>query len=153
VRAALVTGASSGIGLAIARTLGEDRYGVTVCARRMEKLERAAEGLRAAGIDAAPVAASVARAEEVEAVVRAHRERFGTLDVLVNNAGYGGPTGPLERLESRRLDLLLRVNLRAAWIAIRESEQMLRAAGAEHGKALVVNTASVAAPTSSSSSR
>ena len=51
-RAALVTGGSSGIGLAIARALGEDGYGVTVAARRPEKLEAAAEELRSAGIDA-----------------------------------------------------------------------------------------------------
>src|SRR5436305_4440588 len=88
-RAALVTGGSSGIGLAIARALAEDGYGVTVSARRPEKLEAAVEGLRADGLDVQSVAANVANEEEILALIGSHRERFGRLDVLVNNAGVG----------------------------------------------------------------
>ena len=86
-RAALITGGSSGIGLAIARALGEDGYGVTVSARRPEKLESAAEGLRSAGIDVHSVPAMMTDEEQIVALVESHRERFGRLDVLVNNAG------------------------------------------------------------------
>jgi NAD(P)-dependent dehydrogenase (short-subunit alcohol dehydrogenase family) len=142
-RAALITGGSSGIGLAIARALGQDGYGVTVAARRPEKLESAAQGLRDEGIDALSVAANMAEEEEIKKVVGAHRERFGRLDVLANNAGLG-IGAPVADTETKKLDLQLDVNLRAVYLVARESIPMLKEAGAEHGKALIVNTASIA---------
>ena len=142
-RAALVTGGSRGIGLAIARALGQDGYGVTVAARRPEKLEAAAQGLRNEGIEALSVAANLADEDEIKRVVAAHRERFGRLDVLANNAGIG--IGALVAdTETKKLDLQLHVNLRAVYLTARESIPMLKEAGAEHGKALLVNTASMA---------
>ncbi len=142
-RAAIVTGGSSGIGLAIARALGEDGYGVTVSARRPEKLEAAAEGLRADGLDVHSVPANVINEEEVAGLVAAHRERFGRLDVLVNNAGLGIGQ-PAGEIVTKHLDMQLGVNLRAAILATREALPLLREAAAEHGKALIVNTASIA---------
>jgi NAD(P)-dependent dehydrogenase (short-subunit alcohol dehydrogenase family) len=142
-RAALVTGGSSGIGLAIARALGQDGYGVTVAARRPEKLEAAAQGLRDEGIDVLSTAANLADEDEIRKVVAAHRDRFGRLDVLANNAGIG--IGALVAdTDTKRLDLQLDVNLRAVYLTARESIPMLRQAGAEHGKALIVNMASIA---------
>ncbi|HEX2161194.1 MAG TPA: SDR family oxidoreductase [Thermoleophilaceae bacterium] len=142
-RAALVTGGSSGIGLAIARALGEDGYGVTMSARRPEKLERAAETLRDDGLDVEAIAANVADEEDIVALVGRHRERFGRLDVLVNNAGVG-IGGPIAEHETKKLDMQLAVNLRAVYLTTRECLPMLKEAGAEHGKALVANTASIA---------
>jgi NAD(P)-dependent dehydrogenase (short-subunit alcohol dehydrogenase family) len=142
-RAALITGGSSGIGLAIARALGQDGYGVTVAARRPEKLESAARGLRDEGIDVLSVAANMADEDEIKKVVRAHRERFGRLDVLASNAGLG-IGAPVAETETKKLDLQLDVNLRAVYLLARESIPMLKEAGAEHGKALIVNTASIA---------
>lgn len=142
-RAALVTGGSSGIGLAIARALGEDGYGVTVAARRPQKLEEAAEGLRGEGLDVHSVAANVAEEDEVVKLVASHRERFGRLDVLVNNAGVGIGSG-LEDVQTKHLDMQLAVNLRSYVIATREALPLLKAAGGEHGKALIANTASIA---------
>ena len=142
-RAALVTGGSSGIGLAIARALGEDGYGVTVSARRPEKLEVAAEGLREAGIEVEAVAANMASEEDIKALVRHHRDRFGRMDVLVNNAGVG-VGGAIAEAETKKLDMQLDVNLRAVYLTTRECIPMLKEAGAEHRKALVANTASIA---------
>ncbi|HEY6778901.1 MAG TPA: SDR family oxidoreductase [Thermoleophilaceae bacterium] len=142
-RAALITGGSSGIGLAIARALGQDGYGVTVAARRPEKLESAAQGLRDEGIAVLSVAANMAEEDEIKKVVAAHRERFGRLDVLANNAGLG-IGAPVADTETKKLDLQLDVNLRAVYLVARESIPMLKDAGAEHGKALMVNTASIA---------
>src|SRR6476619_6949301 len=88
-RAAIVTGASSGIGLAIARILGEEGYGITMAARRPEKLEGAVAGLAADGFDVHAVAANVADEDDIKRVVDSHRDRYGRLDVLVNNAGVG----------------------------------------------------------------
>jgi NAD(P)-dependent dehydrogenase (short-subunit alcohol dehydrogenase family) len=141
-RAALITGASSGIGLAIARALGEDGYGVTVSARRPEKLEAAAEELRGAGLDVNSVAANMVNEEDVVSMVDSHRERFGRLDVLVNNAGVGIGS-EIGAIETKYLDMQLAVNLRSYIIATREALPMLREAGGEHRKALIVNTASI----------
>jgi NAD(P)-dependent dehydrogenase (short-subunit alcohol dehydrogenase family) len=142
-RAALVTGGSSGIGLAIARALGEDGYDLTISARRPEKLEAAADELRSAGLDPNAVAANMAEEGEIEAVFDSHREKFGRLDVLVNNAGVG-IGGELAGYPTKRLDLQLDVNLRAVMIGTSLGLPLLREAGSEHGKALIVNTASVA---------
>ncbi len=142
-RAALVTGGSSGIGLAIARALGEDGYGVTISARRPDKLEAAAEELRGAGIEVESMAANMADEEDIKRLVAAHRDRFGRLDVLVNNAGVG-IGGAIADAETKKLDMQLDVNLRAVYLTTRECIPMLKEAGGEHGKALVANTASIA---------
>jgi NAD(P)-dependent dehydrogenase (short-subunit alcohol dehydrogenase family) len=142
-RAALITGASSGIGLAIARALGQDGYGLTVAARRPEKLDAAAEELRSEGLDVNAVAANVVNEEEIVSLFRSHEKRFGRLDVLVNNAGLG-IGAPLGETRTKHLDMQLDVNVRSYFIATREGLPMLRRAGAEHGKALIVNTASIA---------
>jgi NAD(P)-dependent dehydrogenase (short-subunit alcohol dehydrogenase family) len=142
-RAALITGGSSGIGLAIARALGQDGYGLTVSARRPDKLESAAQGLRDEGIDVLSVAANMADEEGIKKVVQDHRARFGRLDVLVNNAGIGIGSAVAET-ETKKLDLQLDVNLRAVYLAARECIPMLKEAGAEHRKALMANTASIA---------
>jgi NAD(P)-dependent dehydrogenase (short-subunit alcohol dehydrogenase family) len=142
-RAAIVTGASSGIGLAIARMLGREGYGLTVAARRPEKLEQAADGLRAEGFDVEHVAGNLGDEDVVAEVVSAHRDRYGRCDVLVNNAGVGIGAAVGE-IETKKLDIQLSTNVRSIVLFYRECIEMLRAAGAEHRKALVVNTASIA---------
>jgi NAD(P)-dependent dehydrogenase (short-subunit alcohol dehydrogenase family) len=142
-RAAIVTGASSGIGLEIARMLGEEGYGMTIAARRPEKLTAAADELRAGGAEVLEVAANLGDEDAVREVVGAHRERFGRLDVLVNNAGIG-IGAPIGEIQTKRLDVQLNVNLRSMILFYRECIDMLRSAGAEHRNALVVNTASIA---------
>jgi NAD(P)-dependent dehydrogenase (short-subunit alcohol dehydrogenase family) len=141
-RAAIVTGGSSGIGLAIARMLGEEGHGLTLAARRAEKLEEAAEGLRAAGFEVNAVSGNLADEAVVQEVVRSHRERFGRLDVLVNNAGVGVGAAVAD-IEAKRVDLQLGVNLRSLILFYRECAELLRAAGGEHRRALVVNMSSI----------
>ena len=142
-RAALVTGASSGIGLAIAHTLGEEGHRLTVAARRPEKLAGAAAELRERGYEVAEVAVNVSQEEDVQRLAAAHRERYGRLDVLVNSAGVGVGAAVAE-LATKRVDLQLAVNLRSIMLLYRECADLLRAAGAEHRGALVVNLSSIA---------
>jgi NAD(P)-dependent dehydrogenase (short-subunit alcohol dehydrogenase family) len=142
-RAAIVTGASSGIGFAIARLLGEEGYGVTMAARRPDKLEAAAKTLADEGLDVSAVAGNMADEDDIKRVVAAHKDRYGRLDVLVNNAGVG-IGAPIAETETKRLDMQLDVNIRSIVLFYRECSELLKAAGAEHKNALVVNTASIA---------
>jgi short-subunit dehydrogenase len=142
-RAAIVTGASRGIGFALADVLGEEGYALTLMARKPETLERAAETLRGKGYEVAHQPANMADDDAIRAAVALHRERFGRLDVLVNNAGVGiGATATEHR--TKAVDLQFDVNVRAVVLFYRECADMLRAAGAEHGSAVVVNMASMA---------
>ena len=142
-RAAIVTGGSRGIGLAIAEVLGEEGYGLTLTARKPDTLEATAEELRGRGWEVEYVAANMADEDGIREVVERHKERFGRLDVLVNNAGIG-IGAPAGEQQTKRVDLQLDVNLRAIILFYRECLEMLRAAGAEHRSALVVNLASIA---------
>jgi NAD(P)-dependent dehydrogenase (short-subunit alcohol dehydrogenase family) len=129
--------------LAIARALGKDGYGVTVAARRPEKLEAAAEELRKEGLDVNSVAANMTDEDAVAGIFASHKERFGRLDVMVNNAGVGIGEA-MHELTTKYVDMQLGVNLRAVIIGTREALPLLREAGKQHGKALIVNTASIA---------
>jgi NAD(P)-dependent dehydrogenase (short-subunit alcohol dehydrogenase family) len=141
-RAAIVTGASSGIGLAIARVLAEEGHCVTMSARRPEKLKEAVQGLLADDLKVSEVTANVAEEADIQAVVAAHKERYGRLDVLVNNAGVGVGSA-LGEIKTKHLDMQLDVNLRQIVIFYRECLTMLQEAAAEHKNALVVNTSSI----------
>jgi NAD(P)-dependent dehydrogenase (short-subunit alcohol dehydrogenase family) len=142
-RAALITGASRGIGRALAEALGEAGYGLTITARKPEPLERTAHELREQGLEVEYLAANMADEDAIREVVRLHRDHFGRLDVLVNNAGVGIGASAGEH-QTRHVDLQLGVNLRAIVLFYRECLDLLRAAGEEHHNALVVNLASIA---------
>ena len=142
-RAAIVTGASRGIGFALARTLAEEGYQLTMSARRPDGLEAAAEKLRADGHTVTTVAVNMAEESAPSAVVEHHRKAYGRLDVLVNNAGVGIGASATEH-QTKHVDLQLQLNLRAIVLFYREAAELLRAAGAEHRSALVVNLASIA---------
>ncbi|HEY8626323.1 MAG TPA: SDR family oxidoreductase [Solirubrobacteraceae bacterium] len=138
-----MTGASRGIGRALAELLGDEGYALTLTSRKPQDLERTANELGERGFDIQHVAANMADEDGIRQVVGAHRERFGRLDVLVNNAGVGigSPAGDQQ---TKYVDMQLDVNLRAIVVFYRESLEMLKAAGAEHKSALVVNLASIA---------
>jgi NAD(P)-dependent dehydrogenase (short-subunit alcohol dehydrogenase family) len=142
-RAAIVTGASRGIGFTLAEALGAEGFGLTLAARKPDTLEQAAEELRGKGFDVEQVAGNMADEEAIREVVSRHRERFGRLDVLVNSAGVGVGAGAGEH-QTKFVDLQLDVNLRAIVLFYRECVELLRAAGSEHRNALVVNLASIA---------
>ena len=130
---ALVTGGSSGIGLAIARMLAEEGYELTLAARKLERLDAARAEL---GADV--VQGDVTREDDCARIVAGHAERFGGLDVLVNSAGVG-IAGTLGDLSTKHWDLQLSVNLRGTFLVTREALPLLRAS-----RGYVVNLASIA---------
>jgi NAD(P)-dependent dehydrogenase (short-subunit alcohol dehydrogenase family) len=133
VPAALITGGSSGIGLAIARMLRDEGYDLTISARNEERLAAAS-----AELGAHAVTANVALEEDCVRLVHEHVERFGSIDVLVNSAGVG-IGGNVEQLTTKKWDLQLAVNLRGAFVVTRESIPKLK-----ESRGLVVNLASIA---------
>ena len=138
-RAALVTGASRGIGRAVAETLAAEGFDLTVCARKPEPLEQMAETLRDGGHNVEAVAGNLADEDVIREAVGRHRERFGRLDVLVNNAGVGIGAAAGEH-QTKMVDLQLDVNLRSIILFYRETADLLK----EAGQALVINMSSIA---------
>jgi NAD(P)-dependent dehydrogenase (short-subunit alcohol dehydrogenase family) len=136
MRSALITGGSSGIGLAIGRMLREEGFELTLASRTKEKIEAAA-----AEIGAHAVAADVGREEDCVRVVAEHKERFGGMDLLVNSAGIG-IAGTVESLQAKHIDLQLGINLRGLLLVTRESIPLLK-----ETKGWVVNLASIAGTT------
>ena len=132
-RTALVTGGSSGIGLAIARMLRDEGFELTLVSRRPDRIETAA-----AELEATAIAADVSEAEECERIVAEHRERCGGLDVLVNSAGIG-IGGRVEDLPAKHHDLQLAVNLRGLFLVTQAAIPLLRES---HG--WIINLASIA---------
>ena len=132
-RAALITGGSSGIGLAIGRMLRDEGYALTLVSRRPEKIEAAA-----AELGAHAIAADVADVDAAAGAVAEHRERHGRLDVLVNSAGVG-IAGTIEQLPAKHFDLQVGVNLRGLFLVTQAAVPLLR-----ESQGLVVNLASVA---------
>ncbi|MCI0548268.1 MAG: 3-oxoacyl-[acyl-carrier-protein] reductase [Candidatus Rokubacteria bacterium] len=117
-RVALVTGGSRGIGLAIARVLAEDGASVVVSGRDAARLEATAKELEGAGAAVLAVAGDVRRREDVERFVDAARERFGQLDVLVNNAGVIRDQ-LLVRMKDEDWDQVIETNLRGVFLMTR----------------------------------
>jgi NAD(P)-dependent dehydrogenase (short-subunit alcohol dehydrogenase family) len=133
VGSALVTGGSSGIGLAIARMLAGEGYELTLAARGEERLRQAA-----AELGAHAQTADVSEEGDCVSLVAGHVDRHGGLDVLVNSAGVGF-AAPIADTSTKRLDVQLAVNLRGTFLVTREALPHLRAT-----RGLVVNLASIA---------
>jgi NAD(P)-dependent dehydrogenase (short-subunit alcohol dehydrogenase family) len=136
VASALVTGGSSGIGLAIARMLRDEGFELTLASRTKEKIEAAA-----AEIGAHAVAADMGKEEDCVRVVAEHVDRYGGLDMLVNSAGIG-IAGTVESLQAKHIDLQLGVNLRGLLLTSREAIPHLKKT-----KGWIVNLASIAGTT------
>ena len=141
--AALVTGASGGIGTALATMLVGEGYDLTVVARRRDRLVALGDALRSAGAGVLDVAVDLTESGAAERVTAEHIARFGRLDVLVNTVGVG-IAGELSAQSEKSIDLQIDLNLRVAIAFYRAASKHLVAAAAERGSALVVLTGSYA---------
>ena len=126
-KSALVTGASRGIGRSIALQLAEEGYNVAVnYAGSKEKAEAVVEEIKAKGVDSFAIQANVADADEVKAMIKEVVSQFGSLDVLVNNAGITRDN-LLMRMKEQEWDDVIDTNLKGVFNCIQKATpQMLR---------------------------
>jgi NAD(P)-dependent dehydrogenase (short-subunit alcohol dehydrogenase family) len=141
-RSAIVTGASRGIGRAIADALAQDGYSLTITGRRPEGVQLAVAELQGAGADVHGVALNHADPDAPAEIVKRHAERFGRLDVLVNNAGVGIGAAATEH-QTKFIDMQLGVNVRAIILFYREAIPLLTASAEQTGQSHVINLSSL----------
>jgi NAD(P)-dependent dehydrogenase (short-subunit alcohol dehydrogenase family) len=140
---AIVTGAGSGIGKAVARALLQNGYSVALAARRREQLEKtAAEG----GGDALVVPTDVTDPESVRALFRATADKWGRLDLLFNNAGTNAPAIPMEDLTDEQWFNVVNVNLNGMFFCAREAVRMMKAQSPQGGRIITNGSISATAP-------
>lgn len=125
-KTAIVTGAASGIGLAIAEALAESGATVIVADLDKEKTEGAANSI---GHGAVATTADVAKPEQVEAMIELAIEKTGRLDMLVNNAGIGGPRAPIGEVPTGEWDRTIAVNLNGAFYCMQAAVPHMKEAG------------------------
>jgi NAD(P)-dependent dehydrogenase (short-subunit alcohol dehydrogenase family) len=140
-RVAVVTGASRGIGEAIARTLADNGAHVIVSSRREEACERVAASIRAAGGQATAMGCHVGELTSIHAFWEALDARVGRVDVLVNNAGTNPLFGPVTETDPAAFQKTVDVNFRGFWYMSQAAVERLR----RHGGGAILNIASVTA--------
>jgi NAD(P)-dependent dehydrogenase (short-subunit alcohol dehydrogenase family) len=139
-KVAIITGASRGIGEAIAHTYAAAGAKVVLASRKIDGLTTVAEAIKAAGGEATPITAHMGEPDSAAALVSQTVDRYGGLDIIVNNAATNPHFGPLLSSEESMWDKTIDVNLRGYFRLIRESVPKMMARGG--GK--VINLASVA---------
>jgi NAD(P)-dependent dehydrogenase (short-subunit alcohol dehydrogenase family) len=138
---ALVTGAGTGIGRAVALALSRAGYAVVLAGRRMAALEETAAG--AEGRPTLAVPTDVAEPESVRNLFAQTRERFGRLDLLFNNAGTGTPPVPIEELTYEQWRRAIDTNLTGAFLCTQEAVRMMKAQSPRGGR--IINNGSISA--------
>jgi NAD(P)-dependent dehydrogenase (short-subunit alcohol dehydrogenase family) len=139
---AIVTGAGSGVGQAVALALLEHGYSVALAGRRKELLEQVATA-SGAGARALVVPTDVADPEAVRALFARTKEAFGRLDLLFNNAGIGAPPVPLEDLTYQQWKAVVDVNLTGAFLCTQEAFKIMKGQDPRGGR--IINNGSISA--------
>jgi NAD(P)-dependent dehydrogenase (short-subunit alcohol dehydrogenase family) len=137
-RIALVTGASRGIGAALALELAKAGAHIVAVARTVGGLEELDDKIKAAGSTATLVPLDVKDSDGIARLALALNERYGRLDVLVGNAGVLGPLSPLGHVEPKDWDNIFAVNVTANWQLIRTMDPLLKRADA--GRAVFITS-------------
>ncbi|MDQ0674243.1 NAD(P)-dependent dehydrogenase (short-subunit alcohol dehydrogenase family) [Pseudarthrobacter siccitolerans] len=138
-RIAVVTGAGSGIGRAVARLLLADGYAVALAGRREQQLVETADGHP----HAFPVTCDVTRPDDVERLFEATRQRWGRLDLLFNNAGVFGPAASVDEISLADWDATLAVNLTGSMLSAAAAVRAMKAQDPQGGR--IINNGSISA--------
>jgi short-subunit dehydrogenase len=136
--AVAVTGASAGIGRETAMEFARRGARLAICARRLDRLETLAEAIRAAGSECLVVAVDVGDCDEVRRFIEEAVKRFGRLDVLVNNAGYG-VRGLVEDTPAEDYDRMMRVNYLGTVYGCQAAVPVMR----RQGSGVIINVSSI----------
>ncbi|MGH8149393.1 MAG: SDR family oxidoreductase [Steroidobacteraceae bacterium] len=144
-KVAMVTGAGSGIGRAVALAFLADGYRVTLAGRRAESLAETAALAGAAAANALAVTADVTDPVSVQALFAKTREIFGRLDVLFNNAGVSAPAVPLEDLPYAQWTNVIATNLTGAFLCTQEAFRLMKSQQPRGGR--IINNGSISAHT------
>ena len=142
-KVALVTGAGSGIGRAVALALASDGYAVVLAGRRPGPLEETAEAARAAGVEALAVPTDVGKAVSVRNLFAQAKAAFGRLDLLFNNAGSGAPAIPLEELTVEQWQAVVDANLTGPFLCTQEAFKIMKDQSPRGGR--IINNGSISA--------
>src|SRR5579872_2343114 len=142
-KVALVTGAGSGIGRAVSLRLQAAGYSVILAGRRPAELEKTAAAAAPDGAKMVVVPTDISKQESVRALFARVREVFGRLDVLFNNAGYGGKPLPLEDLTLDQWNAVVGVNLTGAFLCAQEAIKLMKAQQPRGGR--IINNGSLSA--------
>lgn len=142
-KVAIVTGAGSGIGKAVALALLREGYAVVLAGRRKDALEAAARSGQAAGARALAVPTDVSDPSSVRALFAKTREAFGRLDLLFNNAGIGAPPVPLEELTYEQWKAVVDTNLTGVFLCIQEAFKLMKSQQPRGGR--IINNGSISA--------
>ena len=145
MRIALVTGAGSGIGRAVAVALLQEGYAVVLCGRRAAPLEQAAREGDPRGTASLAVPTDVGNAESVAALFTKTKEAFGRLDLLFNNAGINVPGVPIDELSVDQWQSVVNVNLTGAFLCTREAFALMKKQSPRGGR--IINNGSISAST------
>tara|TARA_R110002167_G_scaffold33327_14_gene107098 strand:+ start:1129 stop:1902 length:774 start_codon:yes stop_codon:yes gene_type:complete len=115
-KVAIVTGSSKGIGKAIAQGLAENGAKVVVSSRKQDSIDEVVEDFKASGLEAVAIKCHIGDAEERKALIAKTVEKYGRIDILVNNAAINPIYGPLESADEKIFDKIMNVNVKAPWV-------------------------------------
>jgi NAD(P)-dependent dehydrogenase (short-subunit alcohol dehydrogenase family) len=124
-KVALVTGASRGIGKAVALAYAKEGAKLFICARRQAPLARTAREIRAAGGEVHWLAADFRKTRDVKRIVKEAERRYGTIHILVNNASLLGPREPISKYPLAAWEEVMKVNLTAPFLLTKETLRLM----------------------------
>lgn len=138
-KVAIITGSSKGIGMSIAQGLAENGAKVVVSSRKQEAVDEVAEGFKAMGLKAIGIKCHIGDTEERKSLIAKTIEKYGRIDILVNNAAINPFYGPLEGADEKIFDKIMEVNVKAPWVLSNLTLPYMQ----EQGGGSIINISSV----------